>query len=116
MIGIAVGALAIVFTLIITAIACTAGEDIESPSVPAPVIAPAIEEDHSTIEMHVNYLAWLSGHGGDVEWAEYHADAYEEYAAEFTALFNSYETRTAKNGATMIRKGNTGSFKFARKS
>lgn len=125
MIGIAVGALAIVLTLILTAIACTAGEDIESSGAP---IIPfgweclceqqachwcGWEEDP---EGKAKYIAWLSGHGDDVEWAEYHADAFEEYAAEFTALFNSYETRTAKNGATMIRKGNTGSFKFARKS
>lgn len=49
------------------------------------------------------------------EWDAYHADAYAEYEDEFTALFNSYETKVAKNGAMMIRKGNSGSFKFAKK-
>jgi hypothetical protein len=51
----------------------------------------------------------------EMEWAAYHVDAYEEYADEFTALFNSYETKVAKNGAMMIRQGNSGPFKFARK-
>lgn len=48
-------------------------------------------------------------------WDEFHADAVAEYADEFTALFNSYETKVAKNGAMMIRQGNSGSFKFAKK-
>lgn len=51
----------------------------------------------------------------DAEWNEYHAEAYAEYADEFTALFNSYETKRAKNGALMIRSGNSGSYKFAKK-
>lgn len=49
------------------------------------------------------------------EWDEYHALAYNEYADEFTALFNSYEVKRAKNGAMMIRVGNSGSYKFAKK-
>lgn len=49
------------------------------------------------------------------QWNEFHADAYDEYAAEFTALFDSYEVKHAKNGAIMIRRGNSGSFRFARK-
>lgn len=51
-----------------------------------------------------------------IEWAAFHVDAYEEYADEFTALFNSYETKRASNGRMMIRSGNAGSFKFARKA
>ena len=49
------------------------------------------------------------------EWDEYHAEAYDEYADEFTALFNSYETKRARNGAILIRSANGGSFKFAKK-
>jgi hypothetical protein len=49
------------------------------------------------------------------DWAGYHAEAMAEYADEFTALFNSYETKRAKNGAMMIRVGDSGSFKFAKK-
>jgi len=45
-------------------------------------------------------------------WAEFHLDAFEEYASEFDALFNSYETKWSKNGRLMMRKGSTGSFKF----
>ena len=50
------------------------------------------------------------------EWDAYHAEAMAEYADEFTALFNAYEVKFSKNGRTMIRKGNAGSFKFARKA
>jgi hypothetical protein len=48
-------------------------------------------------------------------WVDFHMDAFEEAADEFTALFNSYETKRAKNGAMMIRQGDSGSFKFAKK-
>jgi hypothetical protein len=49
------------------------------------------------------------------DWSEYFADAVQEYSDEFTKLFNSYETKRAKNGAILIRQGNSGSFKFAKK-
>lgn len=42
-------------------------------------------------------------------------EAYIEYFDEFTALFNSYEIKRAKNNALMIRRGNSGSYKFAKK-
>jgi hypothetical protein len=44
-----------------------------------------------------------------------YSEAYYEYVSEFTALFNSYETKRARNGALMIRVGTSGSFKFAKK-
>lgn len=48
------------------------------------------------------------------EWELYRIEAVMEYEDEFTALFNSYETKRAKNGRLMIRQGNSGSFKFAK--
>lgn len=48
-------------------------------------------------------------------WECYEADAYDEYADAFTQLFNELECKRAKNGALMIRRGNQGSFKFAKK-
>lgn len=51
----------------------------------------------------------------DADWSGFHSEAMTEYADEFTALFNSYETKRAKNGAMMIRTGNAGSYRFARK-
>lgn len=51
----------------------------------------------------------------DNEWLDFKIDAYQEYADEFTALFNSYEVKRAKNNALMIRRGNMGSYKFAKK-
>lgn len=52
----------------------------------------------------------------ELEWDQYHAEAYIEYADEFTTLFNSYETKWSKNGRLMIRQGDAGSFKFAKRS
>lgn len=52
----------------------------------------------------------------DIEWGEFWQDSFEEHADEFTALFNSYEVKRAKNGALMIRQGDSGSYRFARKS
>ena len=49
------------------------------------------------------------------EWELYSQEAYYDYVAEFTALFNSYETKRTSNGRVMIRSGNSGSFKFAKK-
>lgn len=62
---------------------------------PMPQVSPAVSEEQ--------------------EWSEYHAEAMREYADEFTALFNSYEVKRAKNGALMIRRGNSGSYRFAKK-
>lgn len=42
-------------------------------------------------------------------------DHFEDALYAFDALFNSYETKRAKNGALMIRRGNKGSYKFAKK-
>lgn len=53
--------------------------------------------------------------GEEYEWSEYHSDAVKEYADEFTALFNELECKHAKNGALMIRRGNSGSYKFCKK-
>lgn len=51
----------------------------------------------------------------DLEWFMYRVEAERDYAIEFTALFDSYETKVSKNGRTMIRVGNSGSFKFVKK-
>lgn len=50
------------------------------------------------------------------EWSEFHAEAMSEYEDAFTALFNSYETKWSKNGRLMMRAGDSGSFKFVKKS
>lgn len=114
MVSIALIALAIVLTLIGGLL--IGGPNCESieTSITDPIPAPRFETDVDA-EGKARYIAWLSGHGDDVEWAEYHADAVAEYADEFTALFNSYEFKVAKNGRGMIRQGNTGSFKFVKK-
>lgn len=50
------------------------------------------------------------------EWSEYHAEAYADYSAQFTALFNSYETKWSKNGRLMLRTGDHGPYKFAKRA
>lgn len=52
----------------------------------------------------------------DDEWQEYHALAYSEYADEFTALCEGYETLWAKNGRLMLRQGNSGPYKFVKRA
>jgi hypothetical protein len=52
----------------------------------------------------------------DVTWDDFHTDAYNEYADEFTALFSSYETKRASNGVLLIRSGSSGSYRFAKRS
>lgn len=51
-----------------------------------------------------------------LEWATYWHEAFEEYEDEFTALFNSYETKWSKNNRLMIRQGNSGSYRFVAKA
>lgn len=51
----------------------------------------------------------------DISWELYHDEAMAEYADEFTALFNSYETKWSKNGRLMMRAGDSGSFRFVKK-
>jgi hypothetical protein len=50
----------------------------------------------------------------ETQWSEFHADAVTEFAAEFTALFEGYEFKVAKNGRGMIRTGNAGPYKFVK--
>jgi hypothetical protein len=52
----------------------------------------------------------------DAEWQEFHAMAYEEYADAFTALYEGMQTRWSKNGRLMLREGNSGSYKFVKRT
>lgn len=88
-----------ILVVIITVITASLGSGKSVPVVvipPMPECSPVISADES-------------------EWNEFHADAVAEYADEFTRLFNSYEIKRAKNGRMMIRSGNSGPYKFARK-
>jgi hypothetical protein len=60
-----------------------------------------------------NVCDWC-GDRDEQEWSEFNADAFEEYESEFDALFNSYETKRAKNGRLLIRQGNCGRYSFAK--
>lgn len=60
-------------------------------------------------------VTYVGDTGDETEWIAYHWEAEREYMDEFTALFNSYQVKRAKNGALMIRQGNSGSYKFAKK-
>lgn len=50
------------------------------------------------------------------EWAEFHTLSYTEHVEAFTALFNGYETRWAKNGRLMLRNGDSGPYKFVKRT
>lgn len=77
------------------------------------VLVPSVEAAPVFIPPMPLYAPLVSNE--DAEWDAYHCEAFLEYEDEFTALFNSYECKRAKNGAMMIRQGNSGSFKFAKK-
>jgi hypothetical protein len=51
----------------------------------------------------------------DADWYEYEFEAFSEYYDEFTALFNSYETKWSKNGRLMMKTPGSKSFKFVAK-
>lgn len=50
----------------------------------------------------------------DDEWELYNQEAYYDYHAQFTALFNSYTTKRARNGAMMISRDGK-NYRFAKK-
>lgn len=50
------------------------------------------------------------------EWTEYRTLALSEYSDEFTALFNGYQTKWAKNGRLMLRNGDSGPYKFVKRT
>lgn len=52
----------------------------------------------------------------ELDWFVYNLEAQTEYAAEFTALFNSYETKWSKNNRLMMKKPGDKSFKFVAKA
>lgn len=46
------------------------------------------------------------------EWDMYHAEAFQEYALEFDAIFDMIEFKVAKNGRSMVKGAYSTSFKF----
>lgn len=49
-------------------------------------------------------------------WQEYHSVVYSEASDDFTRIYNGYETRWAKNGRLMLREGNSGPYKFVKRT
>lgn len=45
---------------------------------------------------------WVVEEDEDGDWHAFEMDAYNEYANEFTALFNSYSYKLSKNGRSMV--------------
>lgn len=76
-----------------------------------------IDAQDVTIVAPVSH-AQYKGDSGDesLEWFMFHVEAERDAYAEFNAIFNSYETKWSKNGRLMIRQGNSGSYKFVKKS
>lgn len=57
--------------------------------------------DHFTTRRVESTEAWALEIDED-EWAAFSAEAYEEHADAFTALFNSYTYKLSKNGRSMV--------------
>lgn len=66
-------------------------------------------------QVFTNWVSFPITNETEVTWEEFHAEAVAEYEDEFTALFNSYETKWSKNGRLMMRAGNSGSYRFVAK-
>lgn len=64
------------------------------------------------VERHESQMARVD----EIEWAEFHEDAYAEHVEAFDALFNSYETKWSKNNRLMMRQGSSGSYRFVAKA
>lgn len=58
---------------------------------------------------------WLAALIEETEWIQFENESYDEHLAMFDAMFAAYEVKVSKNGRTMIRTGNTGSFKFVKR-
>lgn len=52
----------------------------------------------------------------ETEWQEYHSLAYQEYVDTFTALYEGYETKWSKNGRLMLRNGDSGPYRFVKRT
>jgi hypothetical protein len=50
------------------------------------------------------------------EWQEFHSMAYSEHSDEFTRIYNALETRWSKNGRLMMRNGDSGPYRFVKRS
>ncbi|MEU9258964.1 hypothetical protein AB0D68_10805 [Streptomyces sp. NPDC048212] len=70
------------------------------PATPAAVTIPAVTQNTSEED----------------EWTEFYTMAYQDYTDSFTALFNGYETKWAKNGRLMLRNGDSGPYKFIKRT
>ena len=51
-----------------------------------------------------------------LEWIKYEAEAYADYSDEFTRIYNGYQVRWSKNGRLMLRDGDSGPYKFVKRS
>jgi hypothetical protein len=89
------------------------------------IVLQLIGSGHANVQTSVipakpNYAPTCHVKASETEWltrVEYkRTAAYAGFLREFDNLFNSYEVKRARNGALMIRKGNSGSFKFAKKT
>lgn len=76
------------------------------------IAAPVVAND-SINWVDVDPADWCGAmNQDDREWLEFEIDAYNEYADEFTAMFNAVEYKLSKNGRSMTRSTNGGGFKF----
>lgn len=68
-------------------------------------------------ESGINWIDtdFTTGLTDEDEWFLFHLDATLEYMDEFDRLFDAVEFKVSKNGRSMVKSANGGSFKFAKK-
>lgn len=100
--------IALVFVMLLTLVADLRIEE-------ASVIEFEVSGPVLSAEMEREIRELVEASFAEEEWAEYHADAVAEYAAEFDAIYATLNYKVAKNGRGMIRVGDSGPYKFVKK-
>jgi hypothetical protein len=74
-----------------------------------------VESEPVVIPPMPNYAPTIQETDEKVEWLKYNYEAFIDYRAEFTAIFNAVEYKRAKNGRSMVKGTHDNSFKFCKK-
>ena len=77
------------------------------------VMGAQIVRDFHTWECRCTHIEcrWCED---EFTWVDFHMDAFEEAANEFTALFEAIEFKCSKNGRSMIRRPGDKGFRFVK--
>lgn len=114
-----IGILLALLTLVTGIGMTSAGMSMLNAETPQVVIIPAMPQHKPWVHIAYEEIAYWGAVDAlaemQDEWELYHAEAKQEYADEFTALFNAMEYKVSKNGRSMVKRPGDKSFKFVAK-